>query len=156
MTFQRSSEVTDLGWPHGYLYWQIWQGFLEALRPNTWLIFHIEFEQTVESELKDSLGEYETAVEKNSRDRRADAVRNVICDVTPLKCQFLGLRMETKSCNHARSAMEEGAQAVAKSLCEWQKHFGPLPGRPEDPGLVTREHRGAHPARHLVPQLSQL
>ena len=47
-----------------------------------------------------------------------------------------------------------GAQAVAKviakSLCEWQKHFAPLPGRPEDPGLATQEHRRAHPARHLT------
>ena len=44
------------------------------------------FEQTVETELEDSSGEYETAAERKSRDRRADVVR----DVTPLKCQFLG------------------------------------------------------------------
>ena len=43
------------------------------------------FEQTVESELEDSSGEYETAAERNSRDRRADAVRDVICDVTHMK-----------------------------------------------------------------------
>ena len=54
------------------------------------------FEQTVESELEDSLGEYETAAERNSGDRRADIVRDVICDVTSLKCQFSGPRMETK------------------------------------------------------------
>ena len=30
------------------------------------------FEQIVENELEDSLGEYETAAERNSRDRRAD------------------------------------------------------------------------------------
>ena len=44
------------------------------------------FEQTVESELEDSSGEYETAAERNSRDRRADGIRDVICDVIPLKC----------------------------------------------------------------------
>ena len=43
-------------------------------------------EQTVESELEDSSGEYETAPERNSRDRRGDAVRDVGCDVTPPKC----------------------------------------------------------------------
>ena len=36
------------------------------------------FEQTVESELEDSSGEYETAAERNSRDRRAGAVCDVI------------------------------------------------------------------------------
>ena len=46
------------------------------------------FEQTVESEMKDSSGEYETAAERNIRNRRADAVRDAICDVTPLKFQF--------------------------------------------------------------------
>ena len=46
------------------------------------------FEQTVESELEDSLAEYETAAERNSLDRRADVVCDVICDATPLKCQF--------------------------------------------------------------------
>ena len=63
------------------------------------------FERTVESELEDASGEYATAAEKNS-DRRADAVR----DVTPLKCQFLGARMETKNCNHAQRDMEEPMQ----------------------------------------------
>ena len=53
------------------------------------------FEETVESELEDSSGEYETAVERNS-DRRADAVRDGSCDVTHVKWQFLGPRMETK------------------------------------------------------------
>ena len=43
------------------------------------------FEQTVESELEDSLGEYETAADRNSRDRRADAVRDVIGDITHMK-----------------------------------------------------------------------
>ena len=57
------------------------------------------FEQTVVSELEDSLGEHETAAERNSRDRRANVVRDIICDVIPLKCQFLNLgpRMETKN-----------------------------------------------------------
>ena len=55
------------------------------------------FEQTVESELEDSLGEYEIAAEKNSRDRRADVVCDVICDITPMKCQLLGPRMEKKN-----------------------------------------------------------
>ena len=68
------------------------------------------FEQTVESELEDSLGEYETAAERNSRDRRADVVRDVICDSTPLKCQFLGPKLQTKNCNHARRDMEEPRQ----------------------------------------------
>ena len=44
------------------------------------------FEQTIGSELVNSSGEYETAAVRNSRDRRADVVRDVICDVTPLKC----------------------------------------------------------------------
>ena len=39
------------------------------------------YEQTVESELEHSSGEYDPAAESNSRDRRADAVR----DVTLLK-----------------------------------------------------------------------
>ena len=52
------------------------------------------FEQTVKSELDDSSGKYETATERNNRDRRADAVRDVICDVTRMKWQFLGPRME--------------------------------------------------------------
>ena len=43
LTFQRSSETTDLGCPYAYLYeyWQIWRflGFLEVLRPNMWLFF---------------------------------------------------------------------------------------------------------------------
>ena len=43
------------------------------------------FEQTVESEVEDSSGEYETASERNSRYRWADAVRDVICDVTHMK-----------------------------------------------------------------------
>ena len=43
------------------------------------------FEQTVESELEDSLGEYGTAAESNSRDRRSDSVRGVICDATYMK-----------------------------------------------------------------------
>ena len=32
---------------------------------------------------------------------------DVVRDVTPLKCKFLGPRMETKNCNHARRDMEE-------------------------------------------------
>ena len=55
------------------------------------------FEQTIESELKDSLGEYETAAERNSRDQQAGVVCGVISDVTPLKCKFLGPRMERKN-----------------------------------------------------------
>ena len=55
-------------------------------------------------------GEYEIAAERNRRDRWTDAVRDVICYVTPLKCQFLGPRMETKNCNHARRDMEEPRQ----------------------------------------------
>ena len=43
------------------------------------------FVQTVENELEDSSGEYETAAETNSRDRRAGAVRDVISDVTHMK-----------------------------------------------------------------------
>ena len=38
-------------------------------------------EQTFESELEDSSGEYETAAEINGSDQRTDAVRDVICDV---------------------------------------------------------------------------
>ena len=102
-------------------------------------------------------GEYEIAAERNRRDRWTDAVRDVICYVTPLKCQFLGPRMETKKLQ-SRSERYGGAQAVAKviakSPCEWQKHFAPLSGRPKDPGLVTQEHRGAHPADIWPSQLS--
>ena len=43
------------------------------------------FEQNGESELEDSSGDYETAVGGNSRDRRPDSVRDVICDVTHMK-----------------------------------------------------------------------
>ena len=41
MTFQRSSQVTDLDWPHTYQQWLIWLffGFPGVLRPSTWLIF---------------------------------------------------------------------------------------------------------------------
>ena len=46
------------------------------------------FEQTVGSELDDLSGEHKTAAERNGRDRRADTVRDAICDVTPLKCYF--------------------------------------------------------------------
>lgn len=55
------------------------------------------FEQTVESQMEGSLGEYETAAERDSRNRRAAADRDVICDVTSLKFRFLGPRMETKT-----------------------------------------------------------
>ena len=98
-------------------------------------------------------GEYEIAAERNRRDRWTDAVRDVICYVTPLKCQFLGPRMETKklqSCSERYGGAQAVAKVIAKSPCEWQKHFAPLSGRPKDPGLVTQEHRGAHPARHLA------
>ena len=47
------------------------------------------FEQTVESGLEDSSGEYETAAERNSRDWQDDDVRDIICNATPMKCQFL-------------------------------------------------------------------
>ena len=42
-------------------------------------------EQNVESELEDSSSENETAAERSSRDRQADAIREVICDVTHVK-----------------------------------------------------------------------
>ena len=73
-----------------------------------------------------ALGEYKTAAERNSRGRRADVVRDVICGVTPLKCIFLGPRMETEKCSHARRDMEEPRQlprslprvsASDKTLC---------------------------------------
>ena len=64
------------------------------------------FEQTLEGELDDLSGEYETTAERNSRYRRVDAVRGV----TPPKRQFLGPRMETKNCNHARRDMREPRQ----------------------------------------------
>ena len=79
------------------------------------------FEQTVESELEDSLGEYEIAAEKNSRDRRADVVCDVICDITPMKCQLLGSRMETKkleSCSQRYGGAQALAKFIAKSPCE--------------------------------------
>ena len=52
--------------------------------------FHMmkTFEQTVESKLDHSSGKHQTAAERNGRDRRDDTVRDVICDVTPLKCYF--------------------------------------------------------------------
>ena len=68
------------------------------------------FEQTVENEMEGSLGEYETAAERNSRDRRADADRDVICDVTSLKLRFWGPRMEKKM--HSCLELLLGAQAV--------------------------------------------
>ena len=46
------------------------------------------FEQTVESELEDLSGEYETTAERTSRDWQTDAVRDVIYDVTHMKWQF--------------------------------------------------------------------
>ena len=46
------------------------------------------FEQTVESEMEGSLGEYETTAERNSCNRMVDADRDVICDVTSLKFPF--------------------------------------------------------------------
>ena len=44
MTFQRSSEVNDIGWHHTYQSWLIWQfkGIPEVLRPNTWLFFGMD------------------------------------------------------------------------------------------------------------------
>ena len=45
-------------------------------------------EQTVECEMEDSSGEHETVAERDSRDRRADTVRDVICDITHIKWQF--------------------------------------------------------------------
>ena len=53
--------------------------------------------------LEDSSGGYETAAEMNSRNRRADAVRDVIRDVTPLKSQFLTYRLLSFLFRHARS-----------------------------------------------------
>ena len=125
------------------------------LRRRQFQIFYTMkmFEQTVENKLEDSSGEYETAAERTSRNRRPDAVRGIICDVTRLKCRFLGPRMATKNYIHARRDMEETRQS-RKSPCVRQKHFALLPGRPEDPGLVTREPCGEHPARHLGRQLS--
>ena len=46
------------------------------------------FEQTVKSELEDSLGEHETSAERNGRDRWADNVRGIICDVTNTEMLF--------------------------------------------------------------------
>ena len=71
------------------------------------------FEQTVESELEDSSGKYDTAAETNSRNRRADAVCDVICDVT--NDNFLGpeWRQKKLSCSERYG----GAQIVAKSPC---------------------------------------
>ena len=43
------------------------------------------FERTVKSELEDSLGEYETAAKRNSRDQRSDSVCDVIFDVANMK-----------------------------------------------------------------------
>ena len=86
-------------------------------------------EKPVESELEDSLYQYETAAERNSRDRRPDVFGVVICDVTPLKCQFLGPRMQAKNGNHARRDKEEPRKlpkVMTKSLCECQitlRHF---------------------------------
>ena len=82
--------------------------------------------KNVESELEDSSGKYETAAETNyNRDRRADAVRDVICDVTHMKWQFLGPRMETKNCNHARRDMEKPRQLtrVRASAKNTLRHF---------------------------------
>ena len=43
LLFQRSSEVTDLGWPHTYFQGQNWRcfRFLGVLRPHTWTASHI-------------------------------------------------------------------------------------------------------------------
>ena len=43
------------------------------------------FEETIESQLEDSSGKYETAAEMNIRDRRSDSFREVICDVAPMR-----------------------------------------------------------------------
>ena len=44
LTLRSSSQVTDLVGPRTYLMCQNWsfRGFLEVLRPNMWLIFHID------------------------------------------------------------------------------------------------------------------
>ena len=85
-----------------------------------------------------------------SRDRRPDAVRDVICDVTTLHFNFLGPEWTQKL--HSCSERYGGSQAVATRIP--QKYFAPLPGRLEDPGLVARDLRGVHPARWLVLQLA--
>ena len=72
------------------------------------------------------------------RNRWADAARDVICDVTQMKWQFLGPRMETKQWNHARSDMEEPRQ-LPRAHASDKNMLCPLPGRPEDPGLVTQK-----------------
>ena len=106
-------------------------------------------EQTVKREIEDSSGEYENTAERNTPNRLADVVPDVIYDVTPLKFQFLAPRMDIKNCNHTRSSMKKPRQLPRVRACN--KNTALVPGRPEDPGVVTRESRGAHPARYLAP-----
>ena len=73
------------------------------------------FEQTVESGLEDSSGEH-TEAERNSRDRPADAVGDVICDVTHEMQSFRAQNKDKKS--QSCSERYEGAQAVTKSPCQ--------------------------------------
>ena len=51
-------------------------------------------EETVESEIEGSSGE--NATERNTPNRLADVVPDVVYEVTPLKFQFLAPRMEIK------------------------------------------------------------
>ena len=55
------------------------------------------FEYTVQKELEDSLSEYEIAAGRNGRDRWSDAVRDVICDVTPPDLDFWGPEWKQKT-----------------------------------------------------------
>ena len=73
------------------------------------------FEQNIESELDDSSGKYKTAAERNSLDRRADAVRDVICDVTYMIDNFQAQTV-IKGQTEVRHMSERGeAQARLRS-----------------------------------------
>ena len=79
------------------------------------------FGKSVEIELENLLFEYETAAEMNSHNRQADVVRDVICDVTPLKFQILGPRMEKKklqSSSERYGGTQAFSKGLAKSPCE--------------------------------------
>ena len=93
------------------------------------------FEQTVESELEDSSGEHETATERYSRARRADVVRWRRSRRHTIEMQIFRAQNGDKklqSCSERYGEAQALAKVIAKSQCEWRKHFAPLPGRPED------------------------
>ena len=56
------------------------------------------------------MSEYEIAAGRNSRHRRSDAVRGVICDITPINFNFWGPRVVTKNCIRARKDKEDPRQ----------------------------------------------